>query len=410
MAFYINRDGNTQPYPLEATIYKEAHDQNKSVAQLVNSKAGKDVNTEHGTAFQQLCASEGLILTGKRNPFGLRSPTVADVLDGKSGFQAANIGNNNEGGGTPFGSQSRYLFPAAVIEWIEAAVPVDRVTDTAVFDQMIAREVGIPGDTFEQPVIDFGTIGGPQAAQAQRVAQLSEAPRMLSISTSDRPRRIPTYGMSIEVSDQAKRSMTLDLFAMTIQRYLAVERDSRVYRFLSSLFVGDADMVSGAVSTVNASTLDAASTGGVLTHRAWLNFLARNRKRRTITHVIGDLNSYLAVEGRIGRPGTNLYDPTLARIDPQATMINQGFGNNVQWFLTNFANDATQPGPVPAGQIWALDASQAIVHVTNTSAQYSASQEFVLRRSEVMRMDWSSEVYRMFGDTDLTPFDALVLA
>lgn len=169
-------------------------------------------------------------------------------------------------------------------------------------------------------------------------------------------------------------------------------------------------MVSGAVSTVNASTLDAASTGGVLTHRAWLNFLARNRKRRTITHVIGDLNSYLAVEGRIGRPGTNLYDPTLARIDPQATMINQGFGNNVQWFLTNFANDATQPGPVPAGQIWALDASQAIVHVTNTSAQYSASQEFVLRRSEVMRMDWSSEVYRMFGDTDLTPFDALVLA
>lgn len=406
MAFILDRAGNPQHIKLEPTLYKAAHDANKSVAQYINSQY-TDVKTELGTPFQQLCASEGLIITGKHNPFGLRSPSVADILDGKSGFTAALGPSNVKDAGNPFGSQSRYLFPAALIEYIEAAVPVDRTTDTVVFNDMVARQLSIDGDTFEQPVIDFSNLGGPQSAKAQRIAQLSEAPRMLSITTSDRPRRLPTYGMSIEMSDQAKRAMTLDLFTMTVGRYLEVERDSRVYAFLSSIFAGDSDMVSGAVAAVTSNSLDSAATGGVMTHKAWVKFLARNRKRRKITHCIGDINAYLAVESRTGRPGSNNYDPTLARIDPQAAVVNQGFGNDVKWFIVD---DATANGPVPANTVWAIDASQGIVNVTNTQANYTAAEQFVLKRSETLTMQWSSEVYRMFGDADLTPFDVLTIS
>ena len=122
---------------------------------------------------------------------------------------------------------------------------------------------------------------------------------------------------------------------------------------------------------------------------------------------MGDLDTYLKVEGRSGRPGTTNYDPTISRIDPQAVAGNVGFGNDVVWHITDAASVG---GPVPANTVWALDASQAILLVTNTAAQYSAVEQFLLRRTEAIVMHWSEEVFRLHGETDLTPFDVLTIS
>jgi hypothetical protein len=188
--------------------------------------------------------------------------------------------------------------------------------------------------------------------------------------------------------------------------YLQVERDERVYRYINSLYNGDGDLNMGAVPAVTSTSLDAAATGGVLTHKAYLGFLARNRKQRRVTHVIGSLSTYLKVEGRTGRPGSNNYDPTLTRIDPQAGMMNAGFGNDVKFFLVDSAADG---GPVPDNTLYALDASVAISRVTNTAAAYSAVEEYAMKRSTAMRLDWSEDVFRSL-DTDLRPFDVLTIS
>jgi hypothetical protein len=122
---------------------------------------------------------------------------------------------------------------------------------------------------------------------------------------------------------------------------------------------------------------------------------------------MGDIDTYLAVESRTGRPGSNNYDPTLSRIDPQAVAQNVGFGNDVKWFITD---PAASGGPVPAQTVYAIDASKAITRVSNTGANYQAAETFALRRSEAMVMHWSEEVYRLMGDTDLKPFDILTIA
>jgi hypothetical protein len=189
--------------------------------------------------------------------------------------------------------------------------------------------------------------------------------------------------------------------------YLQVERDERVYRYINSLYVGDGDLNVGSVSAVTSASLDAASTGGVLTHKAFVKFLARARKYRKVTHLICDLDTYLKIEGRTGRPGSNNYDPTLTRVDPQAGLINVGFGNDVRIFLVDSAADG---GPVPANTIYALDASVAIARVTNTAAAYSAVEEFAMKRTTAMRLDWSEEVLRSLGDQDLRPFDVLTIS
>lgn len=405
MAKYYAQGGVLVDVPAEKlgpVIYKEAHDANLSLAQYVN-RMFPDADTKVGAAFDQLCASEGLTLPGK-NPYGLRAATVAEILDGTANVLGS---ANPKDQGSPFGPASRTLFPAAIIALIEAYVLKDYTTDTVVFKDLIAAEQASATENFIQPVIDYTTTNGPQSAKAQRVTQFSLPPNMLRFSTSERNRSLPTFGIGMEFSQQALRATTLDLVALTLNRFMLVEKDSRVYGYLSSIFSGDSDLNTGAVSAVTTTTLDAAATGGVVTHKSWVKFLARKRKLRKITHVICDIDTYLKIESRTGRPGSNNYDPTLARIDPQVQQMNVGFGNDVKWFLVDLA---TEGGPVPANTVWALDATKGIVRVTNTSASYTAAESFLLRRSEAMVIHWSEDVYRMFGDADLSAFDVLTIA
>ena len=403
MAFFIDTAGTTQHVEISPTIYREAHAANLSVPQFINRTYAEACDAGKGTPYQQILASEGLTMPGA-NQFGLRPATLQDVLDGKSGFQAA---ANTKDVGSPFGSASRTLFPAAVVTMIESAMAKDRTTDSVTFDQMIAVPMSIASENFEQPVVNYGTAGGPEQTRSQRMAQLAGPVMVAKFSTADRLRRLPTWSFGAEFSDQALRASTLDIVALTMARLMEVERDAHVYEFMSDIWTGDGDLNTGAVSAVTTTSLDALASGGVVTHKSWLKFLARNRKYRKITHVAGDIDTYLKVENRTGRPGSNNYDPTLARIDPQAVVMNSGFGNDVKWFITD---DAASGGPVPANTVWALDSSRGIVKVTNTAASYSASEAFVMERKSALRIDWSEACYRMFGDSELKAFDVLTIA
>ena len=165
---------------------------------------------------------------------------------------------------------------------------------------------------------------------------------MVSFTTSQIPRRLPTWSIGAEFSQQALRNTTLDLVALSMSRWMAVEADGRVYEHLSNLWSGDADMQTAAIAAVTTTSLDSAATGGVVTHRAWLKWLYRNRRFRKISHIVCDLDTYLKIEGRTGRPGAiGVLDPTLPRIDPQAMALNP-YVDNVKVLLVD---SAAEGGP-----------------------------------------------------------------
>lgn len=402
MFTYIDNKGSQNQVELTAEeVFGGAKAAGISPVSFINNKF-KDADLKLGPAFKQIQASMGMSAPGEDNPFGLKATSMASLLDGT--FNAA---INTAQPTSPYGTASRALTVISVIDAIEAAVTKDRTTDADTFYGMVGAEVSVNSGQFEQPVVTYSTLGGPELAKAQRVSQGATPPRMAFFSTSDRIRRIGSWTVGMEFSDQALRATSLDFVTMTMARFLQVERDERAYRYISDLFNGNGDLVVGAVSAVTSNSLDALATGGVLTHKAWVKFLARNRKYRKITHAIMDLDSYLKVEGRTGRPGTVAYDPRLASIDPQAMMMNSTFGGDVQIFLVD---DAANGGPVPANTIYAVDASSAITLVRDTTAAYSAVEEYAMKRTKALRLDWSEEVFRTFGDTDLRLFDALTIS
>lgn len=412
MSFYMDATGRKHEVPVGIELYNEAKASGLTVAQLINTKfaaAGAEPDLKLGTVFQQVTMSEGLVLVGE-NAFGKRSPYLQDIFDGKSGYNVIDTTQR----ANPYGTSARTLFPAAVIEMIEDTMQPDRKTDDGLFRQMVKLNQSVNSDSYMQPVISYAGANrannGTNGAQAQRITELANTPMMLMLSTSEKFRTLPTYGIGIEVSEKAMKATTLDMLVLTVNRYTQIEKDARVYQYISEIFLGDVDHNSGAVAATTSTSLDAAATGGVLTHKAWVKFLALKRKTRKITHLICDIDTYLKIEGRTGRPGSNNYDPTLARVDPQARPMNEtsnGFANDVVYMIVD---SAAEGGPVPAGEVWALDKENAIMMVRNTSADFKATEDFVLRRSSAMVWHWGEVALRLWGDSELTPFARLQIS
>lgn len=404
MAKYMNEKGELVDVPLPATIYSEAHQANLSVSQYINGKY--PTTPGNGTAFDQMLASVGLVVPAShlQSELGLRPPTMGDVLNGTANFSMA--ASNTAGVGSPQGQQSRTLFPAALIAYMETALVKDYTTDANTFDKLIAQNISVPSDRFEQPQINMATKNGPNTALAQRRSQLAAPAAMMSFTTSDTVRKIPTFALGMEFSKEALRATTLDLVGMSVRRQLAVERDSWAYSNLSDMFSGDNDINTSSLAslgfTVATNTLDSGAAAGTITQKAWLKWLFRLRKYRTIDWVVCDLDTYLKIEGRTGRPSLTAIDTLLPRMEAHASVQNPGVGD-VKVFIVDSAADG---GPIPANTMMGLDSRYAIARVRNTSADVTAAESYALRQAEAFSLQFGEICYRLHNDA----FDTLTVA
>lgn len=402
MAKFVDEKGAVQEVPVGASIYSEAHSANLSVSQFINQKYPTD-HVKYGTSFDQMLASLNMVVPDpvRQRELGMRAPTMADVLGGGAMLAAGTAGI-----GGPQGSESRTLFPAALIAYMETALVKDYAGDANAFDKLIAQTISVPTDRFDQPQINMaGKKRGPHEARAARRAQLAGPTAMMSFTTSDTQRKIPTYALGMEFSKEALRATTLDLVGMSVRRQLAVERDAWVYENLSDIFNGDNDINTGSIAsfgyTVATATLDSTCTAKRISQKAWLKWLYRLRKYRQIDWVICDLDTYLEIERREGRPSLTAIDTLLPRLEAHGTVQNPGIGD-VKVFIVDSAADG---GPIPANTILGLDSRYAMVRARNTSADVTAAENYALRQAEAFSIQFGEMIYRMHVDA----FDTLTI-
>lgn len=393
---YYNETGQLVDAPVEPTIYAEASAANLSVSQFINRTYPTD-SAKYGTAFDQMLASTGLLVpsSAAQSDFGVRAPSMGDVLGGRVNFLAA---SNTQQVGTPSGTQSRTLFPAALIAYMETSLVKDYTSDADIFDSLIAQEIAVAQDTFEQPIVNFDVPNGPNSARAQRRAQLAGPNSMMTFTTTDRIRRIPSYAMGMMFSDEALRATTLDMVGMSVRRYMMVERDSWVNEYINNMYAGDNDANAGSLISLGLGSttlaLDPACPAGKITQTAWLKWLWKKRKFRKIDAVIMDLATYLLVEARVGRPSLTAIDTILPRLDAQATIQNVGIGD-VKVFIVD---DLVDGGPLPPGTIMGLDSRYGMTRVRNTAADVKAAEAYALRQAKAFSMQFGEIVYRNYAD------------
>lgn len=375
----LNAQGNPMEVSLDATLYREAHDNQCSVAQLLERKFETDAS-KYGSVLEQVAANCGLFLA-PNNQYGYRAPSVASVLDGLATLDAGVVVREAN-------PTSRLIFPAVVLELMEATLARDYTTNPQVFDSLVAITDNIAGNRFEQPTV---TLTRPEAARSQGIGQGALPEVMMMLTTSEVARKIPTFSLGLEMTDEAAKATTLDFVTLSLKRQVEAERNARAMGYLTGMIDGDTDLGMSALSSVGSSSLDSASTGGVLTHKAWIKFLYRQFTKRQTNWVLCTLATAMKIEGRTGKPTINTDDPNSPRIDTLFSIANPGIAGNVQMFIV-------EDGYLADDVIVSLDSRYAIRRVRNSEAQYQAVEQFVLKKTQALRFDFGEICYRLYDD------------
>lgn len=376
MAIILDKEGKQQEVKLQPTIYRQAQLAGLSVPQYIN----REYPTVGATSsFDQLCTSAGLIV-GKNQEFGIRSPSLGLLLDGRAELSgAANVLDADPA--------SRILYPAVVLEMMESAMAQDRETDPGEFDKMVGMDSSINSNRYEWPVINLARA---EAARAKAISQLAEPDMMLTITSADSSRSLLTTSIGLEVSDQALQATTLDFVTMAVRRQQAVARQEKVYDYLLGFLNGDADMDQAALAQTKADTFDSAIVAaGVVTKLALVTWLVTNYYKRRINWVVTDIAGALALETALTTTNTNQHVP--GALVPMFSLANR--------ILTQIQVFVVEPGRSwPANTLMGLDSKWAIHRVRNSAAAYSAVENFVMRRSTQLRFDSAEIAYRLFDD------------
>lgn len=382
---FIDENGGRQQVALQPEVYKAAMEENLTTRQFINQKYPTTSDAKHDT-FTQMCGSAGLIFNQDKK-MGVNSANLKSILDGKVNFDASTGSVVREV--SPV--QSRVLFPAAVLEYVEDALMVDRESAVNVFDQTIALNTTVASARVEQPTISYTGKDGPDEARSQITSQLALPPAMMTITASEITKKIPTYSLGLQVSDEALQATTLDLVGLALSRQAEIERDEMVGETLLALLQGDADVGDAVLTQVKADTLDTdLDTAGTLSQKAWTTWLYTNLRSRRIDWVFCDINAALAIEGRSGKPVVTGDDPNSPRIDTLFNIAHPQLVENVKMYIV----------PVdyswPANTIMGIDSRYAIAKLTNSNAEYSAVERFALRKGSGIRFDFGNLYYRLY--------------
>lgn len=382
MASFYDTEGQIHKVDLNVTMYREAEAQGTSLPQFLAMQYETDAD-RYGSVFGQMLESEGIFVKADRS-LGIRPSTMDAVLNG-SGPQAGTIVKD----AIP---ASRILFPAVILMATEDRLQASLDMTANAFEQLVAHDEGINGDRYEQPIINYDR---PSQGRNRGISQLAKPASMMTLTTSDKSYRVPTFSIGLEVADQALKATTLDFVAMSIARQMAVERNERAQGYMLALLNGDIDNADGSLASLglmdNASVFDSAATGGVITHKAWMKYLMKNGTKRTLTHLVTDIDTAMKIEGRSGKPTVMTDNPNSPRINTEFQLMNPTWAPNPRIFLTD---DAAWP----ANTIMGLDKNWAIRRVRNLSAAYSAIESYVMRRSTQMRVDFSESVNRLYPE------------
>jgi len=374
---FIDAAGANQEADLDVTVYREAADNAMSVPQFLNAKYPTDPD-KHGTAYEQFLASAGLFQHSD-NRHGLKPPTMKAIFDGAAGMQAGLITREAA-------PASRILFPSVILEAVENKLRDETGSYVSLFDSVVARTDVINGLKFEQPVLNYTN---PEGARMQAIAQGATPHTMLSITASDVTRKIPVVSLGMEITKEAMAISSLDLVTLALTRQAEIERAKIVDEAIQSMANGDTDGGYAGLSAVKHVSFDAASsTQGVITHKAWIKWLRTNWRSRHIDWVFCDLAAALAIENRTGKPVVTVDDPTSNRIDALAQVANPAW-QGVKIFLL-------EDGILPAHTVLGIDSRYAIWKVQASSADYSAVEEFVLRKTMALRFDMGYQYFRQF--------------
>ena len=379
---FIDASGSQQDVDMDVVAYKAAGEAGLSLTQYLQQAYPSDMT--RGTTFEQFIQSSGIILNAQPE-VGLQPSTMKQVLEGGLELNTGAITRND--GSTNNTVSGRMLFPEIIMQTIQSQLDDNQDDFLGGYQKMIAQTQNVTGPKIDQPVIN---TQAPRAIASQPISQLAEPAVMVTITVNEKSYRIPTKSIGLTISDEALAATTIDLVGIAVAQQSRQERIRMVEEQLKAMVLGDTDMGETALSSITAVSLDAAVTGNLITQKAWIHYLRDNYRTMTIDTIITDIDTALNIEARVNKPTNQTDDPNSPRIDALFSIENLALPRpNVLLVDTALFG---------AWGVVGLDSRFAVRRVVNVFAQYSAIEEYVMRRATSLRFDYGEIAHKLYAD------------
>lgn len=337
--------------------------------------------------FVQLCAQAGLFLKAKPNE-GIHTATLS-ALFSEGGLTLADIDASamvrDDGSNRAIGA--RVLFPELILQVIAAELDTDNSDIINGFLGMLATTLSVNTPRVDEPIID---TRAPEGSRAKPIGQLAEPDVMVSITTSERTRKIATRSIGLMISEEAANTVNLPLVSIVVQAQARGERIANIYGAINAIITGNVDNQDPALVEVNASSYDATATSAAnFSQLAYVKYLWDKHEMRSLNTVISDLDGALAIENRKNRPTVMTDNNTSKRINTETTFEN---------IILPAPRGIVVPTSImgATGRVLGFDRRYGIRRVVNTAASYAAVQEFVMKRGTGYRFDYGEAYHKLF--------------
>lgn len=380
-----NAEGNLTEVPFDVRMYAQAAEAGLTLSQHLNQLyAGGTDLVKYGDVLQQAMLHSGMY-TSTDSRMGLHPPSMKSMLD--TGIM---MGSITRGDGSDRATVAgRMLYPEILMRAIESKLRDDYGDLLGTWSSFIAQTQTITGPKFDQPVID---VTRPEGYSSMPIAQLAEPDVMLSITTSARSNSIPTKSIGLLISDQAAQASTLDLVNLAMTAQARAERVRMVQADIAAIVSGDTDRGETAKTSFKANTLDSSIVAaGVITHKAWVKYMHKQRRNMMTLGAICDLDTAMAIEARSGKPTRDTVFFKEAEGFNQGVSIENLTGPDPRLLIVD-------DGVIPANTFVGIDTRFALRRVINISASYSAVEQFVLRRATAFRVDFGELTHSLYQD------------
>lgn len=369
----ISSLGKNVEVPFCLHDFQAASEAGLSFGQWLNRKVPTD-ERDPGTAFEQCKAITGFTHMGDG-----KFATMADIVTDKAALSSAIVRPDGVDR-TPAG---RFFFVPAIMEWIYS----DLVSDGNAYIQAIMSAVANTR-SINSPAYDRVIVGvsNPRNSPAMPTSQLSEPARLLTFTTANVRRNLPVWAVGLEISDQAAQAASVDQVQINLRAHSQGERLRRINSDLLGILNGNADAGEAGVigDAVTVASLDPAATGPI-SQRAWVKWQWSDLLNRQITHVFGNIDTYLDLEARTGKPTSNS-----GELAKQAGNLNVIPALGLELVAGTIKFIPMQDWP--ADTLMGVDSSKAMQRVVNVSAAYQGVEEYVSRRSTFFRVDTSERI------------------
>jgi len=383
--FLKNRSGTPQAVDFNIGEYQKAQDKGLTLTQHLTSIHGDCTDeAKYGSVIGQFMASAGMFIGNDRST-GLRSPTMRAVATGE--LKVGPITRNDgSGSNTPAG---RLLFPEIIMRTIESELRESNDDFLNGWESMIAQTASISGPKFDQPIIN---VTGPEGSESNPISQLAAPDAMVSITVADVSKSIPTKSIGLMISDEAQSATTLDLVTLAMAAQARGERIRMVENHISAIVAGSVDLGESALPSVQAKSFDSAITAaGTITHKGLIKYLRQSYQKRSLNRIVCDIDTALAIEGRSGKPTRDTVLTKDGTAFPTGMTVDNLLVNDPSILIVD-------TGVIGANTILGLDSRFAIRRVINVQAQYSAIENFLMRRATGFRVDYGEVAHRLYDD------------